>query len=150
MKRFALLLAATVFNAGVALASVDVNTATKEELEAEGIGSTAAQAIVDYRTKNGPFKSSDEVRKVISDAIAAKMSVGISISGPATTAAKPAAPKDKPAEAKAAPAPEVKAPVAAAGDRPAEKTAEKPASKDDQKIDNVRERARKDADDRKT
>ena len=122
MKRIALLFAATLVHAGTVLASVDVNTATKEELEAEGIGSTAAQAIIDYRTKNGPFKSSDDVRKVISDAIAAKMSVGISISGPATA-------KAQPAEAKAA---------------------QKPASQDDQKPDNVRERAKKDQDDRKT
>jgi competence protein ComEA len=144
MKRLTLLLAATVMQAGAALASVDVNTATREELEAEGIGATAAQALIDYRAKNGPFKSSDEVRKVISDAIAAKMNIGISISGPA--AAKPAAPKEKPAEAKAAPAPEAKAPVAAAAAKPADK----PAAKDDPNPDNVRERARKDADDRKT
>src|SRR5450755_299163 len=96
MKRIALLLAAIVLPAGVAFASVDVNTATKEELEAEGIGSTAAQALIDYRTKNGPFKSSDEVRRVISDAIATKMNIGISISGPAS--AKSAAPKETSAD----------------------------------------------------
>jgi competence protein ComEA len=125
LKRIALLLAAIFVPAGVALASVDVNTATKEELEAEGIGAVASQAVIDYRTRNGPFRSPEDVRRVISDAIAAKMHIGISISGPGK--AKPVAPKEKSADVKPAPAPGA-----------------------DQGPDNVRERARKDQDDRKS
>ena len=50
---------------GVALAAVNINTATKEELTSlKGIGDKRAQDIIDYRTKNGPFKSVDDLEKV--------------------------------------------------------------------------------------
>ena len=58
MKRIALLFAVLLAYMGIALAAVNINTATKEELETlEGIGPVKSQAIIDYRTKNGPFKS---------------------------------------------------------------------------------------------
>ena len=48
-----------------ALAAVDLNTATRDELvSVPGIGPTKAQAIVDHRTANGPFKSVDDLRDV--------------------------------------------------------------------------------------
>jgi competence protein ComEA len=149
MNRIALLLAALVVPAAAALASVDVNTASREELEAEGIGSAAAQAIVDYRSRNGPFRSPEEVRRVIDEAIAGKLHMGISISGPGTTksAAPNEAPKpvEKSANVKPAPKPEAKAPAAPGNDKPQGK----PASGDDKKP-NVREQKENDADDRKT
>ena len=45
---------------------VDVNTADAKTLarELKGIGLARAQAIVDYRAKNGPFKSADELSRV--------------------------------------------------------------------------------------
>lgn len=47
------------------LALVNVNTATVHGLQRiEGIGSAAANAIVEYREKNGGFKSIDELEKV--------------------------------------------------------------------------------------
>jgi competence protein ComEA len=50
---------------GVAMAAVNINTATKEELTSlKGIGEKRAQDIIDYRTKNGPFKSVDDLQKV--------------------------------------------------------------------------------------
>src|SRR5262245_44253356 len=50
---------------GVALAAVNINTATKEELTSlKGIGDKRAQDIIDYRTKHGPFKSVDDLEKV--------------------------------------------------------------------------------------
>src|SRR5262245_19111617 len=50
---------------GIAIAAVNINTATKEELTSlKGIGEKRAQDIIDYRTKNGPFKSVDDLVKV--------------------------------------------------------------------------------------
>lgn len=44
---------------------VNINTATKEELERlPGIGPTLAQRILDYREAHGGFRSVDELRKV--------------------------------------------------------------------------------------
>lgn len=95
-----LLLAAILFfsfTAG-AFAAVNLNTATVEQLEAlNGIGPAKAQAIVDYRKKNGNFKTVDDLNNVpgIGDKTLAKLKPEITVSGaaPAAPAAKPAAAK---------------------------------------------------------
>ncbi len=62
---FALALAIHFAGAVPAFAVVNINTATKEELIAlNGIGPSNAQAILDYRKANGPFKSVDELRNI--------------------------------------------------------------------------------------
>nr|VFJ58343.1 MAG: competence protein ComEA [Candidatus Kentron sp. FM]VFJ64969.1 MAG: competence protein ComEA [Candidatus Kentron sp. FM]VFK12390.1 MAG: competence protein ComEA [Candidatus Kentron sp. FM] len=44
---------------------VNINTATKEELQTlNGIGEAKAQAIIDYRTLHGPFGSLEDFDKV--------------------------------------------------------------------------------------
>jgi competence protein ComEA len=44
---------------------LDLNTVNEPELERiQGIGKLHAKNIIDYRTKNGPFKSWDDLRKV--------------------------------------------------------------------------------------
>ena len=56
MQRLLLFLVALFFSA-IALAAVNINTATREELDAlPGIGPVKSQAINDYRKANGPFR----------------------------------------------------------------------------------------------
>ena len=56
---------ALTFACGAAFAAVDLNTASQQELESvKGIGPAKAKAILDYRTKNGPFKAVDDLAKV--------------------------------------------------------------------------------------
>jgi len=71
MKRtpiFAMLLLAFSLLSGFAYAEpaqVDINTATVEVLASlDGVGEAKAQAIVDYRTENGPFQSADDLTAV--------------------------------------------------------------------------------------
>src|SRR5438132_10930679 len=65
MKKLLLALVMGFAIYGVAIAAVNINTATKEELTSlKGIGEKRAQDIIDYRTKNGPFKSVDDLEKV--------------------------------------------------------------------------------------
>jgi competence protein ComEA len=78
---------------GIALAAVNINTATKDELVSlKGIGPTRAQEIIDYRTKNGPFKTVDDLEKVkgIGPGTMKQIKSQISVSGP-TSIDKPAA-----------------------------------------------------------
>ena len=86
-----------------ASAAVNINTATKDELIAlQGIGPAKAQAIVDYRKQNGPFKSVDDLRNVKGigakrlEKLRADITVGgppakVATAAPAKTDARPAA-----------------------------------------------------------
>jgi len=78
-----------------AIAGVNINTATQAELESlPGIGPKKALAIIDYRKKNGNFKSVDDLNQVegIGDATLESLRKDISIAGP-TTAIAPKAKK---------------------------------------------------------
>jgi competence protein ComEA len=62
LASFALALALT---SSPSWAVVDINTATQSELEAvRGLGPSKAKAIIEYREKNGPFKSVDDLDNV--------------------------------------------------------------------------------------
>ena len=64
MLRMLLALIALLLS-GVAMAALNLNTATKDDLVAlPGIGPAKAQSIVDYRNQHGPFRTVDELRKV--------------------------------------------------------------------------------------
>ena len=49
-----------------ALAALNINTASQDEFVAlkKGLGPAKAQAIIDYRKANGPFKSVDDLKHV--------------------------------------------------------------------------------------
>ncbi len=65
MKKLLLGLCAYLILTSAALAAVNLNTATKEELDGvNGIGPVKAQAILDHRKKNGPFKSVNDLQNV--------------------------------------------------------------------------------------
>ncbi len=65
MKKLLLAFIAFFVFTSMALAAVNLNTATKEDLDGvKGIGPVKAQAIIDYRKKNGPFKSVNELGNV--------------------------------------------------------------------------------------
>jgi competence protein ComEA len=61
---------------------ININTATVEELDKlPGIGPSIAKAIVDYRTKNGPFKKIEDINDVkgIGDALFEKIKDQITV-----------------------------------------------------------------------
>jgi competence protein ComEA len=65
MKKLLLTLCMLFFFAASALAAVNINTADLNTLESlPGIGASKAQAIIDYRTEHGNFKSIDELTNV--------------------------------------------------------------------------------------
>ncbi|MEO8975110.1 MAG: helix-hairpin-helix domain-containing protein, partial [Casimicrobiaceae bacterium] len=111
MKRIIFALVAMIWSC-IALSAVNINTATKEQLEAlPDIGPVKAQAIVDYRQANGPFKSPEDIMKVngIKDGIYGKVKGDISTSGANTPMMAPSMGKGAPASApsisRSAPAP---------------------------------------------
>lgn len=101
---------------GFAMAAVDINTATVEQFDGlKGVGPAKAKAIVEYRTRNGPFKSVGDLEKVKGfgkktvDSFRADVTVG----GRAPAKADPKADKGKAGKGKpaaAGPAPTPPAP----------------------------------------
>ena len=64
-RKLVLAIAGWLLFAGIAFAQININTATTDELDSlKGIGPTKAKAIIDYRKKNGPFKSVDDLENV--------------------------------------------------------------------------------------
>jgi competence protein ComEA len=93
MKKLLLILASVVaFSTHPAFAAVDINTATAAQLESvNGIGPKKAEAIIEYRKKNGHFKSVDELENVkgLGKASIDKMRDELAIGATKKTAAAP-------------------------------------------------------------
>lgn len=108
LKKLIVVLFASLALCSAALAAADLNTASVQQLESvKGLGPAKAKAIVEYRTKNGPFKSVDDVMKVpgIKEGVFKKIKGEISVGGktapaPAPTAKTPATPAKPSAPAK--------------------------------------------------
>jgi competence protein ComEA len=127
LKKLWMLCVALVFVlcAGIA-AAVEVNTADQAALESvKGIGPVHAKAIIDERTKNGPFKDADDlvarVKGIGPKSVKNLEAAGLTINGsgaPPGNTAKPASKSTKSAPqtaAATAPTPAASAPAAASG-----------------------------------
>ena len=105
MKQLIALLVAALLSIGAAFGAVNVNTATQAELETlNGIGPSKAKAIIDYRTKNGPFKTHADLDKVpgIGEGTIGKIKADVTFSGPTTvTKSEKSKSSDKTAKADA-------------------------------------------------
>ena len=65
MKKLLLSLFVSLAFSGITYAAVDLNTASKEELQAvKGIGEAKAEAIIQYRKQHGPFAKVDDLDQV--------------------------------------------------------------------------------------
>ena len=100
MKKLLLALLASLAFSISAFAAVNINTATQAELESlDGIGPVKAAAIIDYRKKNGGFKSVDELEKVdgVGPVTLANVKKDVSVSGATSVPAATTKTADKPA-----------------------------------------------------
>ena len=98
MKKLLWVLLALFAFSGMAMAAVNLNTATKAELEAvKGVGPKKAEAIIAYREKNGLFKTVDDLKNVngFGDKTVAKMRSELTVGGAAPAKAEK---KGKPAK----------------------------------------------------
>jgi competence protein ComEA len=93
MKKLMTALAVALMFSLPAFAAVDLNNASQAELESvKGIGPSKAKAIIEYRKKNGNFKTIDDLDNVPGfgkktvDAVKKEVSVG---NAPAAAAGKP-------------------------------------------------------------
>lgn len=101
-KLLLILLACFAFSTAAFAGQVNLNSATTVELEAlKGVGPVKAKAIMDYRAKNGPFKSVDDLEKVpgFGKKTVDKLRADLTVNGGAAPAkvegkAKPEAKKD--------------------------------------------------------
>lgn len=104
LKKLLVLLVTLVASIGMAIAAININTATEKELQSlPGIGPAKAKAIVDYRKAKGDFKAIEDLKSVkgIGDKTFDKFKAQLAVSGATTVEATPAK-KDAPKTAQSA------------------------------------------------
>jgi competence protein ComEA len=141
LKKLWMLCLALVLTLAAGLAAaVEVNTADQAALESvKGIGPVHAKAIIDERTKNGPFKDADDLAarvkgigpKSVKNLEAAGLTIngsGAPPSGAAKTPKSSTAKTTKPAPAASADAAMASAPAAASDSKSSKKKKSKAAA----------------------
>ena len=128
MKRHFVAVLVWFATCGVAAAAVNINTATKEELmTVKGIAEKRAHDIIDYRTKNGPFRNIDDLQKVpgISPELMQQIRSNVTVAGKTVIEKRPAtaAKRRSSRSTKIVKAPQAKTPT------PAKRAATKTASR---------------------
>ncbi len=88
LKKLLSFLLLSIAAINLAFAAININTASESELEhLPGIGPSKAKAIVEYRQKNGPFKSAEDIKHVSGigdktyEALKSQISVGSGSAG---------------------------------------------------------------------
>ena len=65
MRKLFMMMTIPLLFAGTAFGAVNINTATEDELQTlSGITAAKAKAIIDYRSKAGKFKATEDLSKV--------------------------------------------------------------------------------------
>jgi competence protein ComEA len=65
MRKLLIIMTFPLLFAGTAFGAVNINTATEDELRTlSGITAAKAKAIIDYRSKAGKFKATEDLAKV--------------------------------------------------------------------------------------
>ena len=80
-----LLFISSLFVCAAALAAVNLNTASQQELESlKGVGPSKARAIIEYRKQHGPFKSVQELDDVpgFGEKTVRKLEPDLTLTGP--------------------------------------------------------------------
>ncbi|SAL02117.1 DNA-binding protein [Caballeronia fortuita] len=136
LKKLLMLCLAFMLSMGAAFAAVDVNTADQAALESvKGLGPVKSKAIIDERTKNGPYKDADDLAtrvkglgtKSVSNLEQNGLTIGGSSLPPTGKTSKPATSSTQ--GGSAAPNSTVKSSTAAtAATSPAATTAQTPAA----------------------
>jgi competence protein ComEA len=82
---------------GTAFATVNVNTAQQSELQStRGLDKFKAKRIIEHRNQNGPYRSLDDLAKVVGDDTAGKVATQVAFEGdPYVPPPKPEKPKKK-------------------------------------------------------
>ncbi|MGN6666613.1 MAG: ComEA family DNA-binding protein [Trinickia sp.] len=134
LKKLVLLFAMLAVTLSTAFgAVVDVNTADRATLETlKGIGPVKSQAIIDERTKHGPFADADDLARRVKGLGAKSIdkleAQGLTIGGPSTSRTGVTHPQPQPHPATASPA-LVAAPSASASASPVQESKSKKNNK---------------------